>query len=119
MKTLTLFRVLFGFALLLSILSDKKCFGQKRDNCGEIEVDVKVVNATAANQNDGSIELVFAENTSRYKVFLLSEGAERAKEELKTRKVENIKHGFYEFIIIDTSIKGCFKELLVKVNSAK
>lgn len=104
--------------LLISFLCI--CFlnahGQVKPNC-TIEVNVLIKGAQKGIEN-GKIQLEIQDDNGdeRFKVFLLNQGIEKAKNEISSREVSNLKPGYYEFIIIDTKREKCFKELTVQVS---
>ena len=82
-------------------------------NCN-IETSYEVVNATRGSST-GSITITIANDSKDIKLFLLNKGEDQAKQEIKTRKIEKLKSGRYEFIIIDTKKDKCYKYLSLDV----
>jgi hypothetical protein len=100
----------FNFLLITILLSSSGLMAQ---NC-VIETTNEVVN-TARGKNTGSITITISDDSKDIKLFLLNQGEERAKEEIKTRKIEKLKAGRYEFIVIDTKKDQCYKYLSIEV----
>ena len=100
----------FNFLLIIFLLSGLKVMAQ---NC-TIETTSEVVNPTRGN-NSGSITITIADDSKDIKLFLLNKGEQQAKEEIKSRKLEKLKAGRYEFIIIDTKKDKCYKYLSIDV----
>jgi len=82
----------------------------------DLTVSSQVKN-TGAGRSEGEITISISGDSGngRYKVFLINKGAERAKQEVKSRKVAGLKAGYYEFVIVDTKGDKCFKELTLQV----
>jgi hypothetical protein len=82
-------------------------------NCGEIQVSTKITSEAKGSTN-GSIEFIFdSADKNDFKIFLVNAGEERAKAPITEGKVNNLKSGFYDFVIVDR--KGCTKQLTVTV----
>jgi len=82
-------------------------------DCDDIKVEVSTVQP-ANNQSNGSIDLIFTKPVSNYKIFLLNAGSDKTgKEEIEDGKITNLKPGFFDFLIMDRSRKGCVKQLTV------
>lgn len=77
----------------------------------DIKYESKVTNPDTGRKN-GKVEFTFAD-ARKYKVFLVSEGPDRAREEAG-KVIENLEKGSYDIIIIDD--KGCFKQITVTLN---
>lgn len=100
----------FNFLLIIFLLSGLRLMAQ---NC-DIETTNEVVN-TSGGKNTGSISITISNDSKDIKLFLLNKGEEKAKEEIKTRKIEKLKAGRYEFIIINTKEDKCYKYLSIEV----
>jgi hypothetical protein len=89
----------------------------KKVSC-DLPFEIKTVDAHNG-RSDGSVQFVSdTDDKSRFKIFLLNKGEQHAKKEISTRKVSNLSEGLYEFIIVDTRNKGCFKEVSVRIPGA-
>ena len=81
--------------------------------CDDIKVEVKTV-TPIGNQSNGSIDLNFSKAISNYKIFLLNAGSDKTgKEEIVGGRITNLKSGFFDFLIMDRTKKGCVKQLTV------
>lgn len=104
----------FNFLLIIFLLSGVYASAQ---NC-DIETTNEVVN-TISGKSTGSITVTISNDSKDIKLFLLNQGEESAKEEIKTRKIEKLKAGRYEFIIIDTKKDRCYKYLSIEVGDTQ
>jgi hypothetical protein len=105
---------LFVFSLLVLLAATCNLRAQSAvPDCDEIKVEVKTV-APINNQSNGSIDLIFSKAIDSYKIFLLNAGSDRTrKEEIVGGRITSLKPGFFDFLIIDKTKKGCVKQLTV------
>jgi hypothetical protein len=104
------------FYVLLVLVTSVVSYGQelKKAPC-DLPFETKTIHS-ASGRNSGSIQFISnSDDKSRFKIFLLNKGEQRAKQEISSRKVSNLSEGIYEFIIVDTLNKGCFKEVSVRI----
>lgn len=92
-----------GFFLLISSV-----LVNGQENPSQCTIRVETVLTQPVKGKDGKIEFKF-EDKRTYKIFLVNQGADTAKDPLKATVVSNLKAGFYDFVIIDD--KGCTKQL--------
>ena len=105
---------LLVFSLLLLLAANYNVRAQNPvPECDDIKVEVKTV-APVSNQSNGTIDLVFSKAINNYKIFLLNAGSDKTgKEEIEGGRITNLKSGFFDFLIMDKTRKGCVKQLTV------
>jgi hypothetical protein len=109
-----MFKVLFLTTFLILGIR----FSSHSQSSCEILATTKITN-TQPGRKAGQIAIqIDDDKADRFKVFLLNQGVEQAKKELKDRKVSDLGEGLYEFIIVDTKRERCFKELSVRISEA-
>ncbi len=102
----------FGLLVLLAATCNLRAQSAVPD-CDDIKVEVKTV-APIINQSNGSIDLIFSKAIENYKIFLLNAGPDKTgKEEIEGGRITNLKSGFFDFLIMDKTKKGCVKQLTV------
>lgn len=95
------------------LLSNIAYAQQPIEDCKDIKVTVTTIEPQNGGSN-GQIELTFTEPTSNYKIFWLNEGPDKTgKVEVQNGKIEKLKTGFFDFLIIDKNRKGCIRQLTV------
>ena len=104
----------FNFLLIIVLLGG---FNATAQNC-DIETTNEVVN-TANGKSTGSITVTISNDSKDIKLFLLNQGEDQARKEIKSRKIEKLKAGRYEFIIIDTKKDRCYKYLSIEVGNTQ
>lgn len=104
---MTRFKFLLIIALLISI-------DVSAQNSCDINATTEVVN-TPLGKNSGSIKIKIVDDSQDIKVFLLNQGEDQAKKEVNSRKLDKLKSGKYEFIIIHTKSDKCYKYLTVEI----
>jgi hypothetical protein len=116
MKSFISFRYII-FLLLASFFtfSESRSQSKKPLNCDDISFETKIT-PSIQGRNSNAIQFINnKDDRSRFKIFLLNKGTDVAKKEISDRRLTNLPSGVYEFIIIDTREKGCFKEVTVRI----
>ncbi len=105
---------LLFFSYLFALLAGTEIYAQKSvPDCDDIKVEVKT-NSPVGGTANGSIELIFDKELDNYKIFWVNSGAGKTdKTEVKGGKIEGLKTGFFDILILDKSKKGCIRELTV------
>ncbi len=77
-----------------------------------IEVTAK---ATAAldGRDSGRIEFSFTDRTREYKIYWINRNPMESKNPLRGNELQNLKAGFYDFLIMDE--EGCSRQITVTI----
>lgn len=105
---------LLFFSCLLVLLAGTEIYAQKSvSDCDDIKVEVKTISPVGGGAN-GSIELIFDKALENYMIFWVNSGSGKTdKTEVEGGKIEGLRTGFFDILILDKSRKGCIRELTV------
>lgn len=106
----------FPFVIVLLVASHYSFAQTPLKQCDDIRVEAKILNPSN-NQSDGSIDFILPKPIDSYRIFFLNAGPDKTdKQEVEKGKLQNLNSGSFDFLIIDTTRKGCVRLHTVVLN---